>query len=86
MVYKALSNDLIIDNAQTLVNVLYKVLGKPVTNFAINNSIGDLFTSGETIDSLLKDIANYEKRSISSIANYAAEGLSSMDDNIIKAF
>jgi len=50
----------------------------------INKTVGSLFTSGETIQTLIKDIQELEKNNISGIANYVVEGLNVMDDIFIQ--
>jgi hypothetical protein len=47
--YKLMGSDLFINSSLTILNTVYKVLGIRLTNFAINKTIGQLFTSGETI-------------------------------------
>lgn len=83
-VYKLMGSDLFINHSLSLMNLSYKVLGVRLTNFAINNSVGSLFTAGETIETLVDDIAQLEKRNISAIGNYVIEGLSEYNDQLIE--
>lgn len=76
-----MGSDLFINYSLSLMNLSYKVLGVRLTNFAINQSVGSLFTAGETIQTLVDDIAQLEKRNISAIGNYVIEGLSEYDDH-----
>lgn len=46
--YKLMSSNLFINFSLTFLNVAYKVFGMRLTNFMINNSVGSLFTSGES--------------------------------------
>lgn len=48
-VYKLMSSNLFINYSLGLMNLCYKILGVRITNFAINKSVGSLFTSGESI-------------------------------------
>lgn len=48
-VYKLMGSNLFINHSLTLMNIAYKILGVRATNFVINQSVGSLFTSGETI-------------------------------------
>lgn len=48
-VYKLMGSELFINHSLTFINVFYKILGIRLTNFAINNSVASLFTSGETV-------------------------------------
>ena len=61
IVYKLMGSDLFINHALGVMTACYQVLGIPVTNRAINTSVGTLFTSGETISTLMNDIAEFEK-------------------------
>jgi len=79
-VYKLMGSDLFINHSLSLMNLSYKVLGVRLTNLAINKSVGSLFTAGETIETLVEDIAELEKRNISAIGNYVIEGLSEYND------
>lgn len=81
-----MGSELFINHALGMMTTCYQVLGIPVTNKAINTSVGTLFTSGETINTLMDDIAEFEKKNISGIANYAVEGLATMDEDKINEF
>ena len=48
-VYKLMGSNLFINYSLGLMNLSYKVLGIRLTNFAINKSVGSLFTSGENL-------------------------------------
>ena len=49
LVYKLMGSDLFINHSLRAVNVAYKLMGTKLTNFLINNSVGSIFTSGETV-------------------------------------
>lgn len=51
-VYKLMGSNLFVNHALTGMKLCYKILGIPPTNLAINTSVGDLFTSGETLQTL----------------------------------
>jgi len=59
-------------------------MGIPVTNKAINTSVGTLFTSGETLATLMADIEIFKEKNIASMANYAVEGLPTMNEEKVK--
>lgn len=61
----------------------YKTLGITLTNFAINRSVGSLFTSGETIQTLVQDMTSLEKNNIGGIANYVVEGIPFQDEKLV---
>jgi len=79
-----MGSDLFINHSLSMMNLSYKLLGIRLTNFAINKSVGSLFTAGETIESLVEDIAELEKRNISAIGNYVVEGMAEMDEVAIQ--
>ena len=55
-VYKLMGSNFFVNHALTAMKFCYRVLGIPPTNLMINTSVGDLFTSGETLQTLKKDI------------------------------
>lgn len=81
-----MGSNLFINYSLGLINICYKILGVKLTNFAVNNSVASIFTSGETIRSLVRDIDEYEKQNIKSIAGYVVEGLPVMDEARISQF
>lgn len=84
MIYRMMSSNLFINHALTGMNVAYRVLGKTLTNFLINKTAGEVFTSGETLESLNADIAALEQRKIGGVANYVVEGLNEMHEPTIQ--
>ena len=83
MVYKIMGSDFFINNAMRSMDFSYKVLGQTLTNFFINRSVGSLFTAGESIQTLEKDIKELQIRHVGGIGNYVVEGLEKMDQEII---
>lgn len=79
-----MASNLFINHALTGMNILYKILGIRLTNFVINKSAGEIFTSGTTLESLINDIKSLEKRNIGGIANYVVEGMEGMDEGKIE--
>lgn len=79
-----MGSDLFINHSLSMMMLSYKLFGTRLTNFAINQSVGSLFTAGETIESLVADIAELEKRNISAIGNYVVEGLAEIDEVAIQ--
>jgi hypothetical protein len=84
--YKLMGSDIFINFSLSILNAFYKIIGVRLTNFCINQSIGSLFTSGESIKSLVEDITNLEKDNIYGIAMYVVEGLPTYDDAKIQEF
>lgn len=81
-----MSSNLFINWSLTFVNGLYKVFGIRLTNILLNNTVGHIFTSGETIHSCLKDLDEYSKKNIGSMIGFAVEGLKKHDEAAIEAF
>jgi len=84
MVYKLMGSDLFINHSLSMMGWSYRLFGVRLTNFVINKSVGSLFTAGETIESLVDDIAELEKRNVYAIGNYVVEGLSEMNEVAIQ--
>ena len=82
--YKLMGSDLFINYSLSMLNFFYKILGRRTTNFFINNSVGQLFTAGESISTLVEDIEALEKNNIYGIANYVVEGLDTMDEAFVQ--
>ena len=78
-----MSSNLFINYSLSGMNLLYKTIGIKTTNFLINKSVGSIFTSGETINSLCNDITALEKNGVFGIANYVVEGLESYNEEYI---
>ena len=70
-----MGSNIFVNHALTVMKLAYKILGVPPTNLAINSSVGDLFTSGETLNSLKKDIHDHRQQNISAMACYQFEGM-----------
>jgi len=85
-VYKLMGSNLFINYSLGMMNICYKIFGIKLTNFAINNSVASIFTSGETIASMTNDVLEHEKKNIGGIAGYVVEGLAKMDYTKIDAF
>lgn len=76
IVYNLSKSDFLLNNGENLVNVSYKVLGKGLTNGLVRNTGGDIFTSGPTISTLIKDSDFFwRKHHIESVGNYVMEGI-----------
>lgn len=75
-----MSSNLFINYSLGAMNLLYKIFGIRVSNALVNKTAGEVFTSGETIESLVEDISELEKRNIKGVANYVAEGVHEMNE------
>lgn len=64
IIYKLMASNLFINYALPGLNLAYKLFGVRLTNFIINNTAGNVFTSGNTIHSLISDLRSLEKKNI----------------------
>ena len=73
--------DLIFNNAEKLAHASYKYLGKSITNCVIENTGGEIFTAGPTIDTLRRESENLKNRyGLMAGANYLVEGITNATD------
>jgi hypothetical protein len=84
--YKLMGSDLFINHSLTMMGLCYRVMGIRPTNWCINNSVGDLFTSGETMDTLVKDVKGLREKNIRSLVSFAVEGMPEHDEALILDF
>ena len=82
-VYKLMGSDLFINHSLTLVNLCYKILGVSLTNFAVNNSVSSLFTSGESLQSLMQDKADLQRKNIGGVGMSVVEGMPEMNHEYV---
>ena len=83
-IYRMMSSNLFINHALTGMKLAYKLMGRKLTNLMINKTAGSIFTSGETLQSLVDDIHAIQTRGINGVANYVVEGLHEMDERVIQ--
>jgi hypothetical protein len=82
-IYKMMGSNLFIKHALTGMNLSYKLLGIKLTNFMINKTAGDIFTAGETIETLKADIEMHRERNIGGIGNLVVEGSPTATDKFV---
>lgn len=76
VVYKASQNDFVLKHGDSLTHKSYKIFGKTITNSVIENTGGQIFTSGPTIKTLTADAERlYTDHGIWSAGNYVLEGI-----------
>ena len=75
MIYKMMGSNVFINYSLMGINVAYKVFGKRLTNFAIENTAASLFTGGVTVADLNKDSVKLEARGTGCIGCYVVEGV-----------
>jgi hypothetical protein len=86
VVYKLMGSDIFINHSLGMMKMSYKCLGTRFTNYAINNTVASIFTSGESIDSLLKDVENHETRNISHISGFVVEGVKDYNEAVMAKY
>lgn len=67
-----------------MMNLSYKLFGVRATNVIINNTVGDVLTSGETIESLLKDIEHHRQKNVGALSGFTVEALEVIDEERIE--
>lgn len=75
--YKFMGSNFFINQSLRAVLLSYKVLGVNLTNWFIHNSVGDILTGGETLQSVKKVAHKLEKRNVGTMAGLVVEGLES---------
>ena len=78
-----MSSSFFINYSMGGLRLSYRLLGKTLTNWIVNKSAGDLFTSGPNTNTLIRDIYHLEKRNIGGIGNYVVEGIETMNEEKI---
>ena len=82
--FRVLSSDFFIDRSLDIINMSYSFFGMNVTNFLVNRTIMNTFTSGNTIASLLKDVEHYRQKHTGSLSGYVIEALTEMHEDKIE--
>jgi hypothetical protein len=62
------------------MQLMYKILGKKITNYIIETSAGSIFTGGVTLADLIKCIDELDQTKVGGVAMYVAEGLKAPTD------
>ncbi len=83
-IYRVMASNFFINNALWGMSLAYKCMGRTLTNFVINQTAGSIFTSGETLQTLVQDIEVLERKGIHGVANYVVEGLHEMHEPTIQ--
>jgi len=84
--YKFMGSNFFINHSLNAVLLSYKVLGVNLTNWCINNSVGDILTGGETLQSVKKVVNKLEKRNVGTMAGLVVEGLESPSAKVLDDF
>ena len=74
LVFKIPSCPTLINNAERLLNFSSSVIGKSTTSFYLGNTVGRVFSAGETIPELEYTLKKLSQMNQGSIIGYVAEG------------
>ena len=85
-IYKIMGSNLFINYSLMGMNVAYRMLGVKLTNFAIEQTAGSIFTGGVTLKDLVRDIDILESRGIGGIGCYVVEGLRKVENKVLDDF
>ena len=85
-VYKMMGSNVFINYSLMGINVAYKVFGKKLTNFAIENTAASLFTGGVTVADLNRDTEKLEQNGIGGIGCYVVEGVRDAKNDELDSF
>ena len=79
-IYKIMGSNFFINYSLMGMNVAYRTLGINLTNFAIEQTAGSIFTGGVTLQDLKRDIDLLESRGVGGIGCYVVEGLRKVEN------
>ena len=86
LIYKMMGSNIFINYSLTGINASYKLLGKKLTNFVIENTAASVFTGGVTVKDLSGAAEELEKRGIGTVGCYVVEGLRQVDNKKLDNF
>lgn len=78
--YKVIESNFFLNYSIPTFSIMRNIIGNKHTNFILNKVAGEVFTSGETVESLINDIDKLQESGINVIGNYIVEGLQTMDE------
>lgn len=81
-----MASNFFINYSLNMMELCYKTLGVAPTNYCINNSVGSIFTSGETVETLMADVNDFRLKNINIIGNWAVEGMPDFDEKKVLHF
>ena len=75
LVYKLMGSNLFINYSLAGLNFSYRVFGMRLTNKVVQNTSGEIFTGGVTIEDIKNDTKRLAERNINTLVGYTNEGL-----------
>jgi len=85
-IYRLMGSELFINHSLLGIRMAYNVLGRRLTNFAIENTAASVFTGGVTVKDLKSETQTLEERGIGSIGCYVVEGVRDAQNNELDEF
>jgi len=79
MIYKFMGSNFFMNHSFGMLDSCYRLLGVKTTNRMFNSTMG-VFTSGETLQTLMKEVQIWNKLNINVMAGYVVEGIKDNDD------
>ena len=86
LIYKMMGSNIFINYSLMGISAAYKVLGKTITNFAIENTAASVFTGGVTVADLGEAGKELEERGIGTIGCYVVEGVRDAKNKTLDEF
>lgn len=86
VIYKMMGSNLFINYSLMGISAAYKVLGKRLTNFAIENTAASVFTGGVTIADIKRNTMELEQRGVGTIGCYVVEGVRAAENSSLDQF
>ena len=86
LIYRMMGSNLFINYSLMGINVAYRVLGKRLTNFAIESTAASVFTGGVTVADLVRSSEELAQRGIGSIACFVVEGVRNAENTQLDDF
>ena len=86
MIYKMMGSNLFINYSLLGIRFAYRLFGKNLTNFAIENTAASVFTGGVTVSDLKQVSAELATRGIGSVGCYVVEGVRGAENTSLDQF
>jgi hypothetical protein len=85
-IYKMMGSNLFINYSLMGIKAAYKVLGVRLTNFAIENTAGTIFTGGVNMKDVSRCTEELKERNIGTVSCYVVEGVRNVENAVLDDF
>ena len=82
--YQSCKVPMLAQNGNRLYERANKIVGRPITHFMTEQTLGKVFTAGKTFEQLFVELKMYKESNINVISDYAIEGLEGHDEIVRK--